>query len=323
MTQHIVFLDRASVPEHIEISPPSFDHTWTNFDNSVGEEIINRAKNADIIITNKVPLSANAIEQLPKLKHIAVYATGYNIIDIEACLQRDIVVTNTPNYSAKAIAEHALALILALRRHLMAYRDSVFNGAWNHSDFFHGYLAQTFDLEGARLGIIGGGNSGKAMAKLGNAVGMETFFADRKGLNRSTRANYLSFNEVISNSDVISIHCPLTEDTKDLITLDELSAMKKNALLINTARGGIVNENDLVTAVQRGLIAGAGFDVASVEPITADNPLLILKDLPNFILTPHVAWTSEKSLNLQANILTANIEQYYLGKPINRVDLVN
>jgi len=319
MTQKIVFLDRASVPAHVDIRPPSFEHDWQNYDNCKEDEIVGRAKNADIIVTNKVPLSADTIAQLPNLKHVAVYATGFNIIDIDACRKRNILVTNTPDYAATAVSEHAMALVFSLRRHLFAYRQSVADGVWNQSPFFHGYIAKTFDLKGARLGVIGGGCLGQGIAALGKGIGMDAYFSDRKGSVHSNRAGYLPFDEIIETCDVISIHCPLNDETRNLIDLDELSRMKKEALLINTSRGGIVNESDLVTALQRGLIAGAGFDVASIEPLKDDNPLCQLQRSPNFILTPHVAWTSESSLNDQADILTNNIEKYYEGTPVNSV----
>jgi glycerate dehydrogenase len=319
MTHKIVFLDKATVPEHIQFKPLDFDHEWLNFDLTSVDQIVDRAKDADTIITNKVPLDQSVIQQLPKLKHIAVCATGYNIIDVATCSENNIVVTNTPDYSVTAVPEHALALILALRRHLFAYQHSVRAGDWHKSPFFHGYLSQTFDLKGARLGIIGGGSLGTAMAALAKNVGMEVVFAERKGQAASYRPAYIAFDELITSSDVVSIHCPLTEDTRDLIALNELAAMQTHALLINTARGGIVNEADLVTALEQGLIAGAGFDVATEEPIKNDNPLLTLLEYPNFILTPHIAWTSDASLQCQADILVNNLEQFYQGTPVNRV----
>jgi glycerate dehydrogenase len=315
----IVFLDRASAPEHIDIARPNIDCEWVDYPSSSEAQVVERAHDAQIIVTNKVPLSAATISRLPRLQHIAVYATGFNIIDIQTCLDRGISVSNTPDYARDSVPEHALAMILALRRNLFHYHKSVRDGFWQSSAFFHGYSQQTFDLRGAQLGIFGGGCLGVSMARLGKALGMKVVFADRKHTQASGRGSYQPFDEVIRNSDVLSLHCPLTKDTENLIAMREFTQMKPQALLINTARGGIVNEVDLVAALNTDLIAGAGFDVASVEPITADNPLLSLVDRSNFILTPHVAWSSDAALKKQADILIQNIEGFLQGEKINQV----
>ncbi|MGH1484628.1 MAG: D-2-hydroxyacid dehydrogenase [Cellvibrionaceae bacterium] len=320
MAIKIVFLDHSTIPSHITIPAPAFDCEWINYDLTNTEQIVDRAKDAEVIVVNKVLLSADIIKQLPQLKHIAVIATGFNNIDISACKQRGIAVTNTPGYSVNSVPEHALALIFALRRHLFAYQYSMQKGEWQDSPFFHGYLEQTLDLNNTQLGIIGGGDLGKATAKLASALGMKVVFSDRKNSAVSGKPNYLPFDELLKTSDVISLNCPLTKETENLITLTELKQMKQNALLINTARGGLVNEADLAIAINDNLIAGAGFDVASEEPIKADNPLLSLLDKPNFILTPHVAWSSDSALKRQAEIMIDNINQFSKGVHLNRVD---
>jgi glycerate dehydrogenase len=319
MTKKIVFLDRATIPSHISIKSPAHDCYWVDYDMTEESQIIERAKDAHVIVTNKVVLSAATILQLPTLEHIAVIATGYNNVDVEACKSLKIAVTNTPGYSVTSVPEHTLAMIFALRRHLFAYREATQKGAWQQSPFFHAYLEQTLDLNKARLGIIGGGDLGKATAKLANALGMEVVFSDRKGQPVSGKTGYLSFSEVIKTSDIISLNCPLTKDTENLISLTEFKQMKPSALLINTARGGLVNEKDLVTAIKEKLIAGAGFDVATIEPIASDNPLLSIIDQPNFILTPHVAWSSDSALKRQSEIMIDNIDHFFEGKTLNRI----
>ncbi|MFT5419769.1 MAG: glycerate dehydrogenase [Candidatus Endobugula sp.] len=319
MKPKIVFLDRATIPSHIGFKPLRVDHEWTNYELTSPSQLIGHASDADIVITNKVVLGADVIKQLPTLKHIAVIATGYNNIDIGACESNGISVSNTPDYSVTSVPEHTLALMLALRRHLFAYQANVREGAWHRSPYFHAYVGQTFDLKGARLGIIGGGSLGKATAALAQAIGMEVVFAERKGSKNGQRDAYIPFDELIRTSDVISLHCPLSAATANIISMDELKLMKPHALLINTARGGLVNERDLAQALKDQLIAGAGFDVASMEPLAEDNPLNDIFNLPNFILTPHVAWSSDSALQCQADMVIDNIGHFLQNKPLHRV----
>ena len=319
MTTKIVFLDKGSIPSHISFKKMSHLHQWIEFDATASEDITARCINADIVITNKVVLTAETIAALPTLKHIAVIATGFNNVDVDYCRAHNISVSNTPGYSVTSVPEHAFALIFSLRRHLFGYHNSVMKGDWTQSAHFHGYAAQTFDLKNAQLGIIGGGSLGQATASMGRALGLKVVFADRKNQAPSHRPTYLGFDELIGSSDIISLHCPLTAATENLISLAEFKKMKPSALLINTARGGLVDEKDLVVALNEKLIAGAGFDVATSEPIARDNVLLSLKDNPNFILTPHVGWSSDSSLRCQADMVIENIEHFLEDKPLNLV----
>ncbi len=319
MATKIVFLDKGSIPAHISFKAPNEPHQWLEYDATTPGDIIERCIDADIVITNKVILDAATIAALPALKHIAVIATGFNNVDIEHCKSQSISVSNTPGYSVTSVPEHTFALIFSLRRHLPSYHQHTMSGGWTQSPHFHAYLSQTFDLKGSQLGIIGGGSLGQATAQMGRALGLNVVFADRKGQAASNRPNYLSFEELIASSDIISLHCPLSEENRDLITLQEFKKMKPNTLLINTARGGLVNEKDLVTALKENIIAGAGFDVASSEPIAKDNPLLSLHEHTNFILTPHVAWSSDDSLQCQADMVVDNIESFLKGEPCNLV----
>lgn len=317
---HIVFLDRDTIPAHIQFKDPAFAHTWVNYPTTDHTQLIERALPAEIIITNKVALNDAALAQLPNLKHIAVIATGFNIIDIDSCKKRGISVSNTPDYSVTSVPEHTMAMLLGLRRHLFAYRERVCHQQWQQSPYFHDYYAPTLDLKGARMGIIGGGSLGQATAKVAKALGMDVVFAQRKSTTSVTpKKDYFAFDEVIRSSDVISLHCPLTDETRDLISYDELKAMKSSAILINTARGGIVNETALRDALKQQWIAAAGLDVTSAEPITDDNPLLEIIDYPNLLITPHIAWSSESALHCQADMVIDNIDHFVAGKPYHRV----
>jgi len=242
-----------------------------------------------------------------------VAATGYDRIDVTACRARGIALTNIRNYAVHTVPEHTFALILALRRNLLAYRQDVERGAWQKAEHFCFFNHGIGDLHGSTLGIVGEGAIGQATAAIGRAFGMKVLFADHAP-PRAESVQFTPFEEVLARADVLSLHCPLTTATRDLITLRELRQMKRAALLINTSRGGLVNEPDLVEALDEGLIAGAGFDVLGVEPPRSGNMLLELKR-PNFILTPHVAWASNQALQTLADQLMDNVEHWAAGTP--------
>lgn len=315
----ITFLDRATLPVHIHLAKPRFAHVWQEYPTSLASQLFDRLHETTIAITNKVPLSADILSQLSKLQMIAVAATGTNMIDLEYCKMRGIIVSNVRNYALHAVAEHTFALILCLRKQLLAYRESVLQGEWQNAKTFCLFTHRVLDLYGNRLGIIGGGALGQAVANLGKAFGMEIMFAERKHGTSSDRPGYFPFDEVLQSSDIVSLHCPLTPQTNHLIALPELKNMKRTALLINTARGNLVHEADLSIALQEGWIAGAALDVVSHEPIRSDNPLLKLLKQSNFILTPHTAWTTDQAMQTLANQLINIIENFADGKPINRV----
>ncbi|MGI9295071.1 MAG: NAD(P)-dependent oxidoreductase, partial [Pseudomonadales bacterium] len=247
---------------------------------------------------------------------IAVAATGTDTIDSDYCEQRGIVVANIRNYATTSVPEHALSMIFALRRNIRAYQQDLAAGEWQAAEQFCFFNHPISDLAGSRLGIIGAGALGQALASTARAIGMQVVLAERKGVTEK-RSGRIPFDEVIATSDVISLHCPLTPETKNMIALDELRRVKDSALLINTARGGLINEQDLATALQNGLIAGAGFDVLTREPPPDDHPFFALLGLPNFILTPHVAWASQQAMQTLADQLITNIESFVAGRPIN------
>jgi len=272
-----------------------------------------RLQGASVAIINKVPLRADTLQQLPQLKLIAVAATGYDVVDVAFCKDHGIAVANIRNYAVHTVPEHAFALILALRRNILAYRQDVENGVWNRSEQFCFFTHDIGDLHGATLGIIGEGAIGQATGAIGRAFGMRVLFADHPP-PKMEGVTFTPHDQVLAEADVISLHCPLLPATRNLINAEAFRKMKRNALLINTARGGLVDEAALVEALELGLIAGAGFDVLTVEPPRNGNPLLDLRR-SNFILTPHVAWASDGAMQFLADQLIDNIELWCAGTP--------
>jgi glycerate dehydrogenase len=303
--EKIVFLDRSTLKANIR--QPAFEHEWVDYAETLPGEVFERLRGATIAITNKVALREKDLSRLPDLKLIAVAATGVDIIDLDYCRRHDITVSNVRNYARRSVPEHVLMLILALRRSLLAYHDDLRRGAWAAASQFCLLDHEIRDLYGSTLGIIGYGALGQAVEKLARALGMRVLISEHKGTT-AVRANRTSFEEVLRESDQISLHCPLIEATRNMIGAAELREMKRHALLINTARGGLVDEAALAEALRNGLIAGAGFDVLSSEPPREGNPLLEL-NLPNFIITPHVAWASREAMQTLADQLIDNIEK--------------
>ncbi|MDQ5941973.1 MAG: glycerate dehydrogenase, partial [Pseudomonadota bacterium] len=303
-----------------DVRRPAFAHAWIEHPKSLQAEVEPRLAEATIAIVNKVQIDAGMISRLPQLKMVAVAATGTNNVDLEACRARGIVVSNIRGYAVHTVPEHAIALMLALSRNLIAYRESVQAGRWQQSEQFCFFDHPIRDLHGATLAIIGSGSLGDGVARLAEAFGMTVLKAERKGAN-VCRPGYVPFAEALATADIVSLHCPLTADTQGLIGAAELQSMKRSALLINTSRGGLVDEAALVQALKEGWIAGAGFDVLTKEPPKDGNPLLSpeLLALPNFLLTPHVAWASRPAMQALADQLIANIEAFVRGEPQNRI----
>ncbi len=313
--ERVVFLDRESLDAALK--RPDFAHEWVDYPQSAPDTVIARLREATIAISNKVPLRAAALAQLPSLRLIAVCATGTDNVDLDHCRAHGIAVANVRGYAVHAVPEHVFMLILALRRNLLAYRDDVRAGRWNDAPQFCLRTHPIQDLHGATLGVVGHGVLGRAVARLGEAFGMRVLISEHKDAT-TARPGYTPFDTVLREADVITLHAPLTPATRHLIGAAEIERMRPGAILINAGRGGLVDESALAQALRRGRIAGAGFDVLSVEPPRAGNPLLEL-DLPNFILTPHNAWASAQAQQRMADELVANIEAFVRGTPRNLV----
>jgi glycerate dehydrogenase len=318
MRHHIVFLDRDSLAPGIDFKKPGFDHLWTDYPQTHPEQVAERLEGATIAIVNKVPIRRDALEQLTDLRLIAVAATGTDIIDPDICRARGITVSHVRGYATSTVPEHTFALILALKKNLPGYREEVKRGEWQRASQFCIFSYPIGELRNSRLGVVGRGSIGTAVADIGTAFGMEVVFAEHKNAE-GVRDGYMAFDEVIETCDVVTLHCPLSEATEHLIALPELRRMRPNALLINTARGGLVKEEDVVTALRRGMIGGAAFDVTSTEPPPADHPFMELVDAPNFILTPHIAWASREAVQALSDQTIDNIESYVGGAPANVV----
>jgi glycerate dehydrogenase len=290
----VVALDLGAFTAEVEIKRPHPPHLWQAYQDTPPERLVERLAGAAVAITNGIGFPGDLLEKLPCLELIACCATGLDHIDLAACEAKKIKVLNATDYATRAVAEHVFCLVLALKRSLAGYLSDGVAGAWQASGQYSLANHPISDLHGSRLGILGGGAIGRAVAEIGRGFAMEVMFAERKG-EAPRDGDRVAFAEVLATSDILSLHCPLTDQTRNLIGRAEFRLMERIPLLINTARGGLVDEAALVEALREGRIAGAGFDVASSEPIASDNPLLDLVGAPNFILTPHVAWASAEA----------------------------
>jgi len=312
VSHSIVFLDRSTLEANVR--SPDFPHSYKEYDVTAPDQIVERLRDATIAIINKVPMRAATLAQLPNLKLIAVAATGTDVVDKAYTKAHGIVVSNIRNYAFNTVPEHVFALAFALRRSIVPYVDDVRAGRWQEADQFCFFDHPIRDMRGSTLGIVGYGALGKSVGKIAEAFGMKTLAYDvfpQPGL--------VDLDTLIKDSDIITLHAPLTPDTKNMIGARELGMMKPHALLINTARGGLVDEAALAEALTAGKIGGAGFDVLTVEPPKQGNILLDLK-LPNLIITPHVAWASREAMQILADQLIDNVEAFAAGKPQNVVD---
>ena len=312
---HIVVLDRDTLVNR----PFDFDfpHTLSSYGTTEAHETLERIRGADIVITNKVVISTQAFAENPQLKLVAVTATGVNNVDVEAAKQNGTAVCNIRAYGNESVAEHAFMMMITLMRNLPAYQRDVAAGLWENSPFFCHLGAPMRDLNGKTLAIFGRGNIGKTLATYAQAFKMNVVFAEHKNA-QSVRDGYVSFDEAIRSADALSLHCPLTPQTENMIGEAELQQMKPGAILINCGRGGLVDEAALVAALKYGQIGGAGFDVLTQEPPRDGNPLLKAR-LPNLIVTPHIAWASQEAANRLFDILLDNINRFVAGNPQNLV----
>jgi glycerate dehydrogenase len=315
MSIRIVNLEGESVASSFRT--PSIPHEWIEYPLTPPARVVERLREAQVAIINKVRLTAEHLSRLPELKLVAISATGTDNIDLAACRERGVVVSNVRGYAVNTVPEHALMLMLALRRSLFAYHRDVQDGAWAKSDNFCLFGHPVGDLHGATLGIYGRGSLGQGVARLAAAFGMNILWGEHRGATR-VREGYTAFEAVLREADVISLHCPLNDATRGMIGQAELAAMKRSAVLVNTGRGGLVDEQALADALRAGVIAGAGVDVLSQEPPRDGNPLLA-PGIPNLIVTPHMAWASESAMQAMTDQVIDNIEAFVMGAPRNRV----
>lgn len=288
----------------------------TIYDRTPKGDLVQRAKDAEVLFTNKTVLNEEVLNKLPNLKYIGVLATGYNVVDIEYARKKGIVVTNVPAYSTDSVAQMTFALILELYNHVKSHSDAVKCGTWSRSKDFCFWNHPLTELSGKTIGIIGFGNIGKKVAQIATAFGMKVivFSKSRKGDGEGNNIKWVNLEELLSSSDIISIHCALTSETKGLINKQNIKLMKKTSILINTSRGPIIIDKDLGEALNSGNIAGAGLDVLTVEPPEGDNPLLKAK---NCIITPHISWATKEARIRLMDTAVKNLKAFIEEKPIN------
>lgn len=311
---NIVFLDGASLPS--ALSRPAEASAWVVREKTAPEQLLQALADVDVAITNKVRIDRATLAQLQRLKLICVAATGYDCIDIAACRDQGVTVCNVPAYSAISVAESVIGALFALRRHLLDYRVASAR-RWPQSSHFCVHGAPIQDLQGSTLGIVGRGDIGSRVARLARALEINVLFAEHRGAQR-VREGYTAFDEVLARADALTLHCPLTPQTRYLIGSAEIARMKPGALLINTARGALVDENAVLDGLTSGRLGGVALDVLQVEPPQADHPLLHCPH-PNLLVTPHVAWASQSSVARLKTVLAANIAAFAAHQPINVV----
>ena len=314
----ITYLDRSTLSEATVLRAPQGRHDWSFFDTTKPESVIDRCAGADVVAINKVAITDEILHACPSIKHIAVSATGYNCVDIAACMKRGVSVSNIPSYASTTVPEHVISLSLALRRQLLEYRAQVINGKWQTSETFCVFDKPIRDIRGATFGVIGFGELGEATARLAHGLGMHVIYNSPSD-KHSDFAERVELPELLTKSDVISLHCSLTPTTHHLISEAELAKMQAHCILINTARGGVANERAVAQAIKNNQIGGIGFDVLEQEPPSNGSPLLDIAHLNNVIITPHIAWASVHALQRVADILIDNIDAFIEQRPQNIV----
>lgn len=316
----ICILDGYSLnPGDLDWSPVERLGDVTLFDRTPADKIVERAADADIVLTNKVPFSANTLRQLPRLRFICVLATGYNIIDIEAAARQGVVVANIPAYSTMSVAQMAFAHILNITNHVASYAREVADGKWTNCPDFCFWDSALTELAGKTMGIVGLGNTGMATARIAIALGMKVVAMTSKSADTLPEGiTPAPLDDVLASADVVSLHCPLTPSTRHLINAASIAKMKPSTILINTGRGPLVDEQAVADALNGGRLAAFGADVLSQEPPRGDNPLLSAR---NCFLTPHIAWATLEARTRLMSTATENVRQFIAGEPVaNRVN---
>ncbi len=290
----------------------------TVYERSKQEEALARMQDSEIVITNKIVITKDLIDACPKLAYLGVTATGYNVIDVEAAKKRGIPVCNVPGYSTEAVAQMTFSLLLELTTKAALHSESVHNGDWCRCTDFCYWKAPVVDLAGKTMGLIGFGSIGQKVAQIAQAFGMDVLVYNRtiRPQFESDHLHFTDLDTLLAGSDIVSLHCPLFPETKELICADTIAKMKDGAYLINTARGGCINETDVAAALLSGKLAGAGVDVVSEEPMRQDNPLLTA---PNIVITPHISWASVDSRKRLLQLTADNVAAFQKGSPVNNV----
>lgn len=291
----------------------------TVYDRTPVGQVAERVGDAEIVYTNKTPLSKADLDRCPNIKYIGVLATGYDVVDTKAAMDKGIPVTNIPTYGTDAVSQFAIALLLELCHHIGAHSDSVKNGDWTNSKDWCYWNYPLIELAGKTMGIIGMGRIGQGTAKIAQALGMRVVAFDsfKNPALESDTCRYADLDELFAESDVITLHCPLLPDTKGIICKENIAKMKDHVMIINNSRGPLIVEEDLCNALNSGKVSGAGLDVVSSEPIKSDNPLLKAK---NCIITPHISWASKESRQRLMDIAVDNLKKYLEGTPVNVVN---
>ena len=313
----IVFLDSDTIAPQIELPRPGFSHEWVEYARTAPGEVAGRIAGAGIVITNKARIGAAELDAAPTVKLVAVAATGTDCVDAAACAARGVAVTNIRGYSVNTVPEHVFSLLLALRRNLIPYAQDVRNGVWQDRAMFCFFDHPIRDLSGKTLGIVGKGKIGSKVASIAEAFGMSVIYAARPG--EPAAPGRVAFDDFCAQADVISLHCPLTDSTRGLLGAEAFAAMTKRPILINTARGALIDLPALQAALAAGQVSGAGIDVADQEPPARDDILMRLADDPRVIVTPHVAWASDEAMQTLADQLRDVLEAFHRGQPINLV----
>ncbi len=309
----IVFLDSKTIGKVSNLALLSKQGKVEYFDNTSADEVLERCKGKDVIITNKVNISRSIIEALPSLKLICVTATGVKNVDTEYAEKKGVIVKNVAGYSTESVAQVTFAMLFYLLNKLSYYDSYVKSGKYSRSDIFTNFDKQFWELSGKMMGIIGLGTIGIKVAQIAQAFKMKVAFYSTTGKNNNVNFKRFDLQTLLRKSDVVSIHAPLTDQTRDLINYEKLKLMKSCAILLNTGRGGIINEKDLARALDENILAAAGLDVLENEPIKADNPLLKIYDKEKILISPHMAWTSIEARERLIEQTAKNIEQFRSG----------
>ncbi len=313
MSHHIVFLDSEGIAPSVKVSRLPFPHAWTSHEYTSTDDLVDRLRDATVAMTCSVPLRAEHLRQLPRLEMISLALTGTDIVDLDYCHEHGIVVTNVPGYAANTVAEHVLAMMFELLRRPCSYHrlmQKVHRGVARPRNIYFDFRIR--DVAGKTLGIIGNGVIARRLAELARGLGMRVWFYDKEGEFQGDE--FIPLADLLARSDVLSLNVPLTDETRDMIGAREFAQMKRDAILVNTARGGIVNEAALIEALREGVIGGAALDVLANEPVRPDDPIFQLIDQDNFILNPHVAWSSEDAMQGLIDQALDNIAQFVRGE---------